>query len=264
MSLKDIDDRSKWESRFYPAPFGVDVAGYQEKLNRIGGFGQNGEPILKLEWGGDASEKVHVEWDPFGKPTKTQDRPRFKFLRPNPLTQIADEIPIRRWIITERGEPEQYRADDDSDIKFLEGGVLKKRIEKPRGGFYTPLVVIGDHTECPKDCCKYKMCFGKYKPPSDDELEWVEAATRYLEKKKDRFDPRKPVDAQAAAALSAKVNKEARDNTEYKQWETIEEFARDFYRTHGHRFKLDTVTGTDSSGRWFIPKTVKPKKKEDE
>lgn len=240
------DHPSKWESEFYPAPDGVDVEAFQKRLNQIAGVSHTGEPILRLEWGGTAFEMVHIEWNALGMPTRTERRPKYKFLRPNPITQVAEEIPIRRWIISERSEPEQYRAHDDSDMYFEEMGVKKKRQEKPQHGWYAPLVIIGDHRSCPPDCSDNKLCFGDYKEPSEDELDWVREATYFVQTQKDRIDPRKPIDKGWAEETARKETRKAKRKAALDLHKHMEDHAKDFLRTHGHRFTQDTV----SDGKW--------------
>lgn len=259
------DHPSNWESRFYSLPlgFGPDqVRAYQKRINEITGLSHGGHPILRLDWGGNTSETIFIDWDEFGNPTKTQDVPKYHFERINPKTGFSDMIPIKRWIISERGEPEQYRADVDDDLKFEEDGVKKLRREKPRDGYYRPLIIIGDHSKCPANCSDRKMCYGDYADPSDAYLDWIRNAVAWLEKERD-LDPRKELDPEKTAQTVSRINKAARELASAKKQAYVDDFAKDYFRTHGHRFSQDR----ESHGPWGMlgRYDIKPKnvRKED-
>lgn len=234
-----LDDPAKWGAELNPPP-SFDVLGYQEKLNQIAGLSR-GKPIVKLFWGGNVTEKV---WKEFanGIPTKFENEPLFHIKRPHPILLDYQKIPIRRWILTQRTEPEQYGYGDDSDNTVTdETGQTRLMGYKPKE-FYTPYIFIGDHSICPKDCSERKRCYGDYKLPSQAELDLV-AEHCYLARQ-DGFNvnPYQRITQPDIAKGESEIKSKLQAEKEKKNAE-LDLQSLDWFRTHGHRLRTDFPKG---------------------
>lgn len=215
-------------------PPAFNIAVYQEKIDAITGKSR-GEPILRLEWGGDAYITRHDVWDEFGQPLSSVKLPRFALSRTHPVdSSLVEYIPIRRWIITQRQEPEQIEHESNT---FTDNrGVTCEIGDKPLAD-YTPLIYVGDHSQCSPDCCSERICLGDYKEPDNAELEWIAAATQKLhaEFKADPY----------SADNEMVVNDFVRDEIYKKEKEQeaadadYELYFKDWWKTHGHRITTD-------------------------
>jgi len=247
------DHWSDWDEKFIPAPE-FDVQSFQEKLNEIAGKSR-GNPILKLEWGGDATVTKYTAWDSWGKPTNLLINPRFAIPRRHPILDYEMYIPIRRWIITERAEPEQTRPDDDFDNTFTdENGVVCKAGEKTVET-YLPYIYVGDHSKCPPNCCETSLCLGDYKPPGNAELNYIREVT-YKLVTEFYTDPYNPLNE----AQMAKIRREQRDKREKRREAALNEFddeSRDIFNVTKHRLTSDDPT-VHSKGRFHFFKDNKP------
>lgn len=195
-----------WDEKLTPPPT-FNVEAFQEKLNTIVGKSK-GEPIMKLEWGGNATITQYTQWGVGGNPTKAEIRPRFAIPRTHPLMDYRMYIPVRRWIISERSEAGQRRPWDNSDNEFTdENGVVCQAADKSHHGHeYLPYIYVGDHSKCPPDCCAERLCLGDYKTPGDAELSYLAKCTRSLET--DFFcDPYNPL----SEVQIAKINREQKE-----------------------------------------------------
>jgi hypothetical protein len=224
-----------WPKEF-SAPPAFDRDAYQTRLNEITGLSR-GMPILKLVWGGEEGTAKYSEWDSFGTPQKSHIVPTYSVTRKNPILDHIEYVPIRRWIIVERAEPEFYGLGSDDDNTFTnEYGVDCKPAEKPVE-LYTPYIYIGDHSNCPTDCCAKRICFGGYKPPSAWELDLILEHTYKLSK--DKFiNPYSRLSAETKAHLNLEKKhlKEIRDQ-EFD--DHIKEEAKDWWNAHSHRITED-------------------------
>lgn len=240
------DHWADWTESYVPAP-PFNVKEYQEKLDDVCGVSRD-VSIMKLEWGGDATIAKYTEWDAFGKPSRAEIVPRFAIPRTHATFGTRVYIPVRRWIISELKEPEQSLPDDDFDNTFTdEYGATCRVSEKPIYQ-YVPYIYVGDHSKCPPNCCKERLCLGDYKAPGKAELDYLLKCTYNL--KKDFFcDPRS---IQTDAQLE-KINREIRDKQE-KRRETLEndlnDESKDWFNAHGHRIKDDYAT----KPIWFTKK----------
>ena len=183
------DHWSDWTTEFSQPPQ-FDVNTYQERLNTICGKSR-GEPIMKLEWGGNATMTKYTEWDSYGTPTKADIVPRFALTRAHEFLDLEIYIPIKRWIISERMEAEQLRPDDNSDNSFTNGyGVTCIASQKPKS-FYTPYIYVGDHSKCAPNCCEKNICLGDYKLPTAAELDYLLECTYKLQSERigDPYSP---------------------------------------------------------------------------
>ncbi len=217
-----IKDRpSLWTSQLEAPPI-FDVKSYQEKLNKIAGFTQQGEPVLRLTWGGDSTKLVPIEDDALGNPVAWGRMARHAF-ESKKLETWGELIPIRRWFIEENTDAGQLEAL---------GGKNHGRLQFDEKGFYTPYILVADHSKC-KDCKADEFkCFGDYKAPGYEELLFLTEVTYKLTLSR-KQDPRKGLDMGMVAEMIAaeKPNKEeekALDHEENLRW------VKDFRKTHGN------------------------------
>lgn len=232
-AIKDYP--GNWDITLVPPP-PFNSQAYQNRLNEITGL-SDGFPILKLEWGGNTTVKKNEKWDSQGMPILISTQPKHAIPRRSLILEELQLVPIRRWIITQYQTKAQLRVDDNSDNTFTnEAGVNCIAGDKSQDP-YTPLIYIGDHTNCPKDCCKKKICLGDYKEPGIAELNWVLESTFKLQS--DRIiDPRKEITPEDMAAVTREVLDEL-DEKKKKAEENIDDWFNDWIRTHGHRITSD-------------------------
>lgn len=194
------DHWSSWPDEYCHAPDSFDRKAFQEKLDTIASKSRE-RSILRLEWGGEETVKKYSRWDTFGRPTHETIEPKYK-LRRKSSSGVTELIPVRRWIITELCEPEQYGLGNNEDIKFEnEDGFLCQATEKPKE-WYTPLIFVGDHSHCPKTCCETRICLGDYKAPDNAELNWIKEKT-YLLTTERITDPKRPIGPAEIAKIVA-------------------------------------------------------------
>lgn len=217
-----IKDRpSTWGSALTPPP-SFNISEYQEKLNKIAGFTQQGEPVLRLVWGGNDTKLVAIEFDSFGNPTEFGRMARHAF-ESKKLETWGELIPIRRWIIEENTDAGQLEAL---------GGKNHGNIQYTEKGLYTPYIIIADHSKC-KDCKASEFkCFGDYKAPGHEELLFLTEVTYKLTLSR-KQDPRKGLDMGLAAQMieAEKPNEEeelALEKEENVRW------VKDYLKTRGN------------------------------
>lgn len=204
-------DRPKYWTTGYSEPplgFGEKLQKqYQNALNAIAGKSRD-RPILLLEWGGNAKTKKYVEWSKLtGLPLEEREEPKYKLRRESEvLPGVYLFYPIRRWIISQRQEPEQYGYGNDDDITFENELGLKNKAAEKEKELYTPLIYIGDHTYCPPKCCEDKLCVGDYKNPSMDELNWIAEKTWLLQKER-IVDPYSQLTPEDMAKIAKEIPK---------------------------------------------------------
>lgn len=226
------DHWSDWDEKFISAPE-FDVNLYQEKLNTVCGKSR-GEPIMKLIWGGDATITKYTGWNSSGEPIKADIIPRFAIPRTHPIFGHKMYIPVRRWIICERSEPEQRLPDDNSDNKFTdENGITCEVADKTQHAHeYLPYIYVGDHSKCPPDCCSERLCLGDYKHPDNAEIDYLIECTYKL--RKDFFcDPYSPVNKAQVARILKEYNDEQEKRREAEEID-LEAENKEWLKTHGH------------------------------
>lgn len=248
------DHWSTWDHNYVEAP-SFNVEAYQQRLNEIAGFSRD-QPILKLMWGGSEYITKYYEWDSFGTPQKSHKIPRFALHRKNPILGCMEYIPIRRWIIVERAEPETYDYDDPKagNVFTNEYGIECQIAEKPRD-FYTPYIYVGDHSKCSSDCCKDRICLGDYKIPGVDELDLVLEHT--WKAARDRS-------VNPYGTLSSDEVEQLTKEAEYKRSllkqkidDEMDYEAKNWFHVHGHRITEDDPTVL-AKGKFKFYKDGKP------
>lgn len=247
------DHWSYWDEKFVPAP-PFNVEAFQEKLDIIAGKSRD-KSILRLEWGGNATVTRYTDWDGFGNPTHLEIRPRYAIPRRHKILDYEMYIPVRRWIITERMEYEQSRPDDDSDVTFTnENGIVCLGGKKEKET-YLPYIYVGDHSNCPPDCCKTKLCLGDYKVPNEAELNYLRSVTRKLATE---FygNPY----SQLSDEQMAKIRREYKETAEKRKEAALNEFddeSRDIFNVIKHRLTSDDPT-VHAKGRFHFMEDNKP------
>jgi hypothetical protein len=215
-----VKDRpSTWGSSLEPPP-SFDISGYQKQLNKIGGFTQQGEPVLRLVWGGNEANRKAIRFDDFGNPVEWGMVPRYSF-ESKKIETWGQRIPIRRWIIEENTDAGQLEAM---------GGKNHGNIEVPEKGYYTPYIIIADHSKCKQCAAADFKCFGDYKAPNYDELIFLTEVTYKLLSSR-KQDPRKGLDMELVADI---VQSEKPDEQEERAKDEQENraYVRDWLNTH--------------------------------
>jgi hypothetical protein len=215
-----IKDRpGQWSPDLTPPP-AFDVSGYQKQLDKIGGFTTQGEPVLRLVWGGNESKYRAIRFDDFGNATEWGMVPRYSFASKKVETWDV-LIPIRRWFI-----------EENTDVGQLEamGGKHHGQFEYKEKGYYTPYILIADHSKC-KDCLAHEFkCFGDYKAPDNAELLFLTEVTYKLLKTR-KQDPRTGLDPRVAAEAVAQIQPNKLEENALDEQEN-RAYVKDFLNTH--------------------------------
>jgi hypothetical protein len=215
-----IKDRpGQWGPNLTPPPT-FDVKKYQKQLDKIGGFTQQGEPVLRLVWGGNESKYKAIRFDDLGNPTEWGKVPRYSFASKRIETWDV-LIPIRRWFIEENTDAGQLEAM---------GGKNHGAIKVKEKGFYTPYILVADHSKC-KDCLAHEFkCFGEYKAPDNAELSFLTEVTYKLIQNR-KQDPTKGINPALAQELIAQSRPNELENNALEEQEN-RAFVKDFLNTH--------------------------------
>lgn len=201
-----------WGREYSKPPDSFDREAYQERLDKIAGTSR-GRSILRVVWGGEEKVKFYSEWSN-GAPVAEIVEPKYK-VRRRAVLGGHELIPMRRWVIEQLYEWEQYGYGDDSGTTFTnERGETLKAFEKERD-YYTPLIFVGSHAGCPKTCSDERLCLGDYKHPDEAELFWVLEKT-YLLQTERIVDPRGKTmsEAEKKAVKQETLNSEAEKRKE--------------------------------------------------
>lgn len=241
------DNYLDWTGQFVSAP-PFDISAFQNQLNRITGLSR-GLPILKLEWGCDAKVRKFSKWAN-GVPIESEDQPKFYFERYHPLILQVIKVPVRRWVITQRTEPEQYGYGDNSDNTFTdEYGSNNLLADKPKDGDYTPYIFVGDHSKCPIDCCKHKLCYGDFKEPNWAELEIITEHTFKLQK--EQIKPYQKLGREDYERIALE-NKNEQERRQVEADILTDLQSKDWWNTHGHRITSDDPSVLKNGKYHFI------------
>jgi hypothetical protein len=213
------DRAGGWSPDLTPPP-AFNVSAYQKKLDEIGGMTQQGEPVLRLVWGGNESKYKAIEFDDLGNPTKFGPVPRYSFASKRIETWDV-LIPIRRWFIEENTDAGQLEAM---------GGKNHGAIRVKEKGFYTPYILVADHSKC-KDCLAHEFkCFGEYKAPDNAELLFLTEVTYKLIKTR-KQDPTKGINPLIAAEMLAQNTPNELEQNALEEQEN-RAYVKDFLKTH--------------------------------
>lgn len=193
-----LDDQIAWlETDFSTPPLDAQwQADFQKKLDSA--FGA--ERGIVLAWSNDRKywESYYTDWFATGtpKPSSLEKKPIMLFGCFNVNEKDYIYISPPRWILLERHHPAQYEASWEasswvSDPNMLSG---KKRIlpKDPPKEMYRWLRTIAEHDqtvvigEMPR-CCRAaldvkKVCYGRYRPPSDLDLAYVRSIRENMDR----------------------------------------------------------------------------------
>lgn len=176
-------------------------------------------------------------WTATGIPILAVPVPKHAIPRVDSNTGLEVKIPIRRWIITQLQEPEQYGYGDDSDMYFTDENGAACKVAEKDSELYTPLIYIGDHSKCPDNCCEGRICLGDYKHPGRAELEWVKETTFDL-RKNYKHNPYEPLSQSALDEIERDI-KYTREKKREKIDEGFDLRMKEWFKVHGHRLTSD-------------------------
>lgn len=182
------DDPNEWvKGDFQRPPWPAEkIAEYQKKLDSA--FGA--ENAIILAWSGDRKygDALYTDWYPNGLPKgKLEHKPPLLFAEHKINEHDYFYVSCPRWLLLQVLHVSQYEegweaaswVDDPSMI----GGRKRIRPEKPPVNMYKHLLIIAEHDqtqlshEIPNCCVKMlnqkRICYGRYKEPSDVELSHV-------------------------------------------------------------------------------------------
>jgi len=194
---------------------------FQRKLDSA--FGAEGAIILA--WSGERKywDELYTEWHPNGLPKGVlEKKPILLFAQYNINEDDYLYIIAPRWMLLEKLHPNEYAAGWE-DAKWVEdnrvlGGKKQIRADNPPPAFYKVLKTIAEH-ETPyrtgdiPPCCErwrkelMRICYGKYRPPADEDLAYVRAIRENMDKA--------GVAQRSDAPRSAKVLQDAAASTQH-------------------------------------------------
>lgn len=186
-TVHPYDDMEQWlESDFANAPLDEQwQADFQKKLDSA--FGA--ERGIVLAWSGDKRywDSYAIDWFATGKAKKFEQRPIVLFGCFNiSETDYYFCVPPR-WLLLERHHPAQYESTWEASAWAIDDKMLggKKQIlpsDPPREKYqwlrtiaeHDQTVVIGEMPRCCRQALDVKkVCYGRYRPPSDLDLAYV-------------------------------------------------------------------------------------------
>lgn len=162
------------------------IAEYQKKLDSA--FGADGAIILA--WSGDRKygDALYTDWHVNGLPKgKLEHKPPLLFAEHKINEHDYFYVSCPRWLLLQVLHVSQYEEGWEAaswvDDPNMIGGRKRIRPEKPPTHMYKHLLIIAEHDqtqmshEIPNCCVKMlnqkRICYGRYKEPSDVELSHV-------------------------------------------------------------------------------------------
>ncbi len=188
-----FDDPSTWVTDDFSKPpwLPEKIADYQKKLDSA--FGA--ENAIILAWSGDRQygDAFYTDWYVTGLPKgKLERKPPLLFAEHKINEHDYFYVTCPRWILVQALHISEYEAGWESaswipDPSMI-GGRKRIRSEKPPKQMYKHVLIIAEHDqtllshEIPKCCVKMlnqkRICYGRYKEPSDVELSHVRGIRR--------------------------------------------------------------------------------------
>lgn len=179
-ALSPLNDPLSWGASDWSCPLSDEqVAAFQARIDSVVGTSR-GESIVKLAWNADKRywREICTNWDSVGKPTEFIKRPivLYKSVR-EPNGKLLHDIPVPRWLLLTRLEPEQYAGTWARDSKVWmpdrQQYVQVKPEVPPAGGWYVWLMTIADHDQwcCSQAAEEDRSCYGLYADPGRGILE---------------------------------------------------------------------------------------------
>ena len=221
--LHPYDDLVQWiGQRWETPPWSSDqIARFQDRLDSA--FGA--KDAIVLAWSGDTRywDALFADWHPNGLPKGVlEKKPILLFAQYNINEDDYLYIIAPRWMLLEKLHPNEYAAGWE-DAKWVEdnrvlGGKKQIRADNPPPAFYKVLKTIAEH-ETPyrtgdiPPCCErwrkelMRICYGKYRPPADEDLAYVRAIRENMDKA--------GVAQRSDAPRSAKVLQDAAASTQH-------------------------------------------------
>jgi hypothetical protein len=173
-ALSPLNDPQRWGSSDSSCPLSDEqVAAYQARIAAVVGT-SNDRSIAKLVWNADKRfwREICVSWDTTGKAIEFIRRPIVLYrTRRDQTGKVLHDVPVPRWLILTRLEPEQYAGTwaRDSRVWFPDRGqyVQVKPETPPADGWYVWLMTIAEHDAW---CCRMaaeedRACYGLYADP---------------------------------------------------------------------------------------------------
>lgn len=173
-ALSPLNDPFTWGASDSTCPLSdEEVAAYQARIDSVIGT-TRGNSIAKLVWNGDKRywRDICIAWDSTGRAIEFIKRPivLYRTARKN-NGQFLYDIPVPRWLLLTRLEPEQYAGTwaRDSRVWFPDRSqyVQVKPDVPPENGWYVWFMTIADHDKwcCPQAAEEDRTCYGLYADP---------------------------------------------------------------------------------------------------
>ena len=240
MSHGLYDDVRHWPELFRP-PVGVDVLGFQEKIDVITGT-SSGHSLIKLIWSWNSREWIDGVW-----------RAKYRFITVEIDGQEVDICPPR-WVFEERYEPGQYweswqatrsHREDVTEVVSPEGVVsyeggrlVDRKGEPPRDGWYNYLVGCQPVEHDPWCCEKMwnegrKACWGYYRPPAQKDLDHIQRIV--ARKSADNFkqSPHEPLSVESLEDAQESAFGKSEKIDERNRQDTVDRFSH-YDKVYGH------------------------------
>lgn len=171
--LGPLDTPAAWGGGPTPAPGGVDIQLAQREIDSICGTTRDNKSIVKLVWNGDPRywREVCLRWDAAGEPLGFVKRPivlyRSVYGRDR---RLQYDVPVPRWVLLTRIEPEQYVPGWERDSKLWDqerGRYIQVKPSVPPDEYYVWFMTIAEHNA---HCCQLaseenRSCYGFYAAP---------------------------------------------------------------------------------------------------
>lgn len=221
-----LNDPTKWDR--YLKPW-LDMESWQRRIDKRTGLNKNGQSIIKLAWAQD--EWQHI----FG-----EEVPRYWHHREKKNHRLV-YFTIPRWVFQKRLERECYVDSWNATRYFYadeEGNTIDKGPAPDE--YFTYMMECAVHEAPGSDgypaCCTRAFytnrdrCWGRYRLPSQDDLDLIEQAVRRMESEK-FVDPYAPLSYAQLAEIEIAANKQV-ERAEEMLEALGREIQKDFLKTY--------------------------------
>lgn len=226
-----LNNPSRWHQQLKPW---FDVVGYQRRIDQIVGVNRDGKSIIRLVWGQEVWQRVFNE-----------ETPRY-WTRRLKVPGGHKYWTVPRWMLEKRMEPEQYAEAWEASRWSITDPDTGKPVDKGPAPpeFYSFAYLCAEHESVDQTtgwahCCTRayytdrSRCWGRYRPPSDDDLQLIAQAVRQMEADKYR-DPYRPLTTAELAEIELTANMQVeRAQEEFEAYEA--ELMREAIKLHGWR-----------------------------
>ncbi len=221
-----LNQKNQWHR--YMKPY-FDAVKFQERIDARVGLNKDGRPIIRLVWAQDIADRA------FG-----QVIPRYWTRRRKTADADGKHIyyTVPRWILERRMEPETYMPAWEASRWSMqdERGIPVDKGDAP-AEYYVYANLIAEHEADDGSgwagCCNRayytdrSRCWGKYRQPSDADLQLISQAVRQMEADKYR-DPYRPLTPPELAEIETMAGMQVERNAE-QALNLAREQAADFY-----------------------------------